>query len=299
MKLAAERLPVLLRPARLADAAIGIPRGAFDSLSVRMALLDNPTWCADDCTPTSTPTQIAQRTLRVGGLTRLSTTDFPGQLAAVVFVQGCPWRCRYCHNPSLQTRVTAPTLSWQTVLDFLDRRLGLLDAVVFCGGEPTLDHYLGAAMDDVRERGFKIGLHTGGAYPNRLRAVLHKVDWVGFDVKAPFADYAETTGVPASGVPARTSLQHLLESGVPYEVRTTRHPELLSTPALMSMTAALQRQGVSTFALQEYRAQGCADPLLDAQPSPIAEGDLGELRQRFPTFILRRANDAAVASYHG
>ena len=42
--------------------------------------------------------------LKVGGVTPFSATDYPGKLAAVVFVQGCPWRCGYCHNPHLQPR---------------------------------------------------------------------------------------------------------------------------------------------------------------------------------------------------
>lgn len=228
--------------------------------------------------------------LRVAGLTPLSTTDFPGLLAAVVFVQGCPWRCRYCHNPELQARLEAPAMSWQSVLDFLDRRSGLLDAVVFCGGEPTVDRHLGRAINQVRERGFKVGLHTAGAYPDRLRALLPKIDWVGFDVKAPFADYAATTGVRGSGKPAQESLMHLLASGVAYEVRTTRHPSLLSSEKLRSMVSSLRQQGVETFALQEYRPNGCADALLASHPPPLDDAEIEYLQQLFPAFILRRAN---------
>lgn len=227
--------------------------------------------------------------LRVSGLTPLSTTDYPGHLAAVVFVQGCAWRCRYCHNPEIQSRREAPAISWQAVLDFLDRRQGLLDAVVFCGGEPTVDRHLGSAIEDVRQRGFKVGLHTAGIYPDRLVALLPRIDWVGFDVKAPFADYAGTTGVPGSGARARESLDHLLGSGVAHEVRTTHHPALLSPGNLRSMAVSLRRQGVETFALQEFRAHGCVDVSLDKRPPPLDDADISDLRQRFPTFILRRA----------
>lgn len=228
--------------------------------------------------------------LRVAGLTRLSTTDFPGYLAAVVFVQGCAWRCRYCHNPAIQSRRDAPAMSWQTVLEFLDRRQGLLDAVVFCGGEPTVDRYLGAAMDEVRQRGFKVGLHTAGIYPQRLRDLLPKADWVGFDVKAPFPEYAQTTGVSGSGVPAQRSLAYLLASGVEYEVRTTRHPALLPPEKLAAMAISLRREGVEKFALQEYRPHGCIDLQLERLPPPSDDAMVHHLRKVFPTFILRRAN---------
>lgn len=232
----------------------------------------------------------SQSVLRVSGFTPLSTTDFPGHLAAVVFVQGCAWRCRYCHNPEIQSRLEAPTKAWQEIVAFLDRRQGLLDAVVFCGGEPTVDRHLGSAIDQVRQRGFKVGLHTAGIYPDRLRALLPKIDWVGFDVKAPFADYAATTGVRDSGIPAQQSLTHLLASGVPYEVRTTRHPSLLSSDKLAEMAASLRQQGVKTFALQEFRSHGCADALLESQPPSLDNVGIDNLQKLFPTFILRCAN---------
>ena len=119
-------------------------------------------------------------TLRVGGLTPLSTTDWPGMLAAVVFCQGCPWRCGYCHNPDLIPARGDHEIPWEDVLAFLRRRQGLLDGVVFSGGEPTAQAGLADAMREVRALGFKIGLHTGGMYPQRLAAVLPLVDWVGW-----------------------------------------------------------------------------------------------------------------------
>ncbi|HEX6005079.1 MAG TPA: radical SAM protein, partial [Burkholderiales bacterium] len=74
----------------------------------------------------------------MGGLVALSTTDYPDHLAAVVFGQGCPWRCGYCHNPHLLPKRGVARIAWRDVLAFLERRRGLLDAVVFSGGEPTL-----------------------------------------------------------------------------------------------------------------------------------------------------------------
>lgn len=57
--------------------------------------------------------------LKVGGITPFSATDYPGKLALVVFVQGCPWRCGYCHNPHLQTRTDDSPLAWADVLALL------------------------------------------------------------------------------------------------------------------------------------------------------------------------------------
>ena len=51
------------------------------------------------------------------------------------------------------------------VLAFLKRRQDLLDAVVFSGGEPTLQDGLLGAMEEVRAMGFRIGLHSAGIKP--------------------------------------------------------------------------------------------------------------------------------------
>ncbi len=165
--------------------------------------------------------------LRVGGLTRLSASDYPGKLAAVVFCQGCAWRCRYCHNPELQPfrNETAPEIRWQEVLDFLKRRRGLLDAVVFSGGEPTLQPGLAEAMRQVKGLGYLVGLHTAGISPRRLAQVLPLVDWVALDAKAPWDRHEEVTGVHGSGRRARESARQIRESGVACEFHTIASPE--------------------------------------------------------------------------
>jgi len=200
--------------------------------------------------------------LRVGGLTPLSTSDWPGMLAAVVFCQGCPWRCAYCHNPELIPPRSDSEIPWEAVLAFLRRRQGLLDGVVFSGGEPTLQTSLVDAMREVRALGFKIGLHTGGAYPQHLAAVLSLVDWVGLDVKAPFADYPRMTGAAGSGGRALDSLQLVLASGVKYEIRTTVHPALLSDADLTDVAHNLAARGVKHYVIQAFRSHGCAGPTL-------------------------------------
>ena len=158
--------------------------------------------------------------LRVGGLTRLSATDYPGKLAAVVYCQGCAWRCGYCHNPELQPARSGREIPWADVLAFLERRRGLLDAVVFSGGEPTQQRGLEAAMREVKAMGFLVGLHTAGIVPWRLEKVLPLVDWVAMDVKAKLEDHESVTRVAGSGERARQSLELLRASSVARELHT-------------------------------------------------------------------------------
>ncbi|WP_386083721.1 radical SAM protein [Vreelandella sp. F11] len=83
--------------------------------------------------------------LPIAGLVPMTTLDYPDHLACVVFLQGCPLRCGYCHNPSMIPPRRGEPHEWQAVLEFLSTRQGLLEAVVFSGGEPTVNADLPAA----------------------------------------------------------------------------------------------------------------------------------------------------------
>lgn len=227
--------------------------------------------------------------LKVGGFTPFTATDFPGQLAAVVFVQGCAWRCGYCHNPHLQQRPKHSPLAWKNVLNVLERRVGLIDGVVFSGGEPTTDPALSAAIAQVRAMGFKVGLHTACIYPDRLREVLPMLDWVGFDVKAPFAQYEAITGAPDSGRQAEACARAILDSGVDYECRTTIHPTLLKPQAILELAGTLAGMGVNNYVLQQFRPQGCGDALLKSTAEAGYPGPdvIGQVDAMFSRFTLR------------
>lgn len=201
-------------------------------------------------------------TLRIGGLTPMTTIDFPGQLAAVVYCQGCPWRCRYCHNGHLLETAGSATISWSESLAFLKRRVGLLDAVVFSGGEPTAQTALHAALADTRRLGFLTGLHSSGAYPSRLGRVLPLLDWVGLDIKALPEDYFALTGVKGSGENAWQSLSLLQAAGIPFDVRITVHDALLPPEQLDRLLARLRAAGVLFPVLQRCRHEHVLDPSL-------------------------------------
>ncbi len=195
--------------------------------------------------------------LPLGGLVPLSTVDWPGRLAAVIFTRGCPWRCPYCHNRHLQ-RPQGETLDAAEVLRQLERRAGFIDGAVFSGGEPTMHAGLAEAMASVRALGLECALHTGGAYPERLAEILERglVSWVGMDVKAPFSRYAEITGRQDSGEKARRSLDLLAASGVEYELRTTVWPRVLDEGALLQLAADVGLHGRGRWVLQQCRLPG-------------------------------------------
>jgi len=228
--------------------------------------------------------------LRVGGFVPFTLTDYPDALAAVVFCQGCPWHCGYCHNPHLIAPRGDDERELARIFDWLGTRRGLLDAVVFSGGEPTAQAGLAEAIAAVRVLGFKVGLHTGGANPRRLAAVLPQVDWVGLDVKAPQADYARVTGASDSGIPAFASLDLVLASGVAHEVRTTVHPVSTPPAALQRLADELAARGVARWVLQPFRATGCANETLVScvpRAATIEPALLATLRTQVPAVEVR------------
>ncbi len=166
--------------------------------------------------------------LEIGGILPFTTIDYPGKLAAVLFCQGCPWRCGYCHNRHLIPPTGEESIPWHAIVSLLSNRRGLLDAVVFSGGEPTMQAGLPEAIWAVRTMGFQTGLHTAGPYPERLRECLPHLDWVGMDIKAPFDEYEQITHAPGSGESARQSAELLRQSGIPHQFRTTLDPFLAS-----------------------------------------------------------------------
>ena len=228
------------------------------------------------------PTLIPATHLRIGGITPLTSIDFPGRLAAVLYGQGCPWRCGYCHYPELLCATTPAAVPWPQVLAFLKSRQGLLDGVVFSGGEPTLQAALPAALEQVRALGFQTALHTGGMYPERLHALLPLLDWVGLDIKALPQRYDTITATPGSGRRAWAGLNEVLAHGGEFECRTTWHAGLFGVDELMALATALAARGVRHWSLQECRTHG-------APPWTLTRAQTKQLAAGFECFTLRRA----------
>lgn len=232
----------------------------------------------------------APQPLRIGGFVPFTATDYPDALAAVVFCQGCPWSCAYCHNPHLRPVRGDDEHDFARIVDWLGTRRGLLDAVVFSGGEPTAQAALVEATATVRALGYAVGLHTGGAYPRRLAKLLPQVDWVGIDLKAPGAHYASVTGVPGSGRAALASLDLVLAAGVGYEVRTTVHPDVTGPDVLDELARELAGRGIIRWILQPFRPTGCANvDLVAAAPAGVTldPGLLARLSAHVPVIEVR------------
>ena len=191
-------------------------------------------------------------TVQIGGLVSFTTIDYPGKLACVIFLVGCPIHCAYCSNPHLIS-VGAGEYDPEKVFDWLKTRVGKLEAVVFSGGEalmqaPAVFEY----MRRVRDLGFKIGLHTNGFYPENLATAADLIDWVGLDYKALKSNYEKLTGVNIAYERMIKSLDIWAKTGKPCEVRTTCDPRFVSPDDLRKIAHDVSSRGIKNFAVQKY-----------------------------------------------
>lgn len=155
----------------------------------------------------------------------MTLLDFPGKVACTVFTGGCNFRCPFCHNALLVTKLPEkPDYSEDEILSFLEKRTGLLDGVAITGGEPLLNPDIADFIRKIRSMGYAVKLDTNGSFPERLKAIVGEglVDYVAMDIKNHKEKYAETIGLKNLDLSKIEESVEFLKSGaVDYEFRTT------------------------------------------------------------------------------
>lgn len=190
--------------------------------------------------------------MKIGGLIKFTLIDFPGRPAAVVFTQGCNFRCRYCHNPELvYPHMFAEPVAIEEIYSFLKRRQGTLEGVVVSGGEPTLHEDLPSFMADLKAMGYATKLDTNGTRPDMLKSLLDAklLDYIAMDIKAPLEKYSLITGVDFNPEVLKQSMDLIRQSGLEYEFRTTYDKEVLTDADISTITQRLNGKN--------YRVQEC------------------------------------------
>ncbi|BBB31751.1 pyruvate formate lyase activating enzyme [Thermotomaculum hydrothermale] len=200
--------------------------------------------------------------LHIGGITPFSTIDYPENLSAVFFFQGCVFRCPFCHNSEFQ-EVKKPYYSFEKFKKFVEERQGFLDAIVFSGGEPLLfDKELVFLAEDSKKSGFKVGLHTTGYSPERLKNLLDKklIDWVGIDLKSVKENYPFACGIDRNYFDETVeSINVLKQSGIEFEVRTTVFKEIANSDSLREILNLYSVLGIETPVFQVFSVDGKPD----------------------------------------
>lgn len=159
----------------------------------------------------------------IGGFQKSSLIDYPEKISAIIFTQGCNFRCPYCHNPELILTTANSSLDESAILNFLASRQGKLDGVVITGGEPTLHKSLPEFIKQIKDLGFLIKLDTNGSNPEMLQELLDEnlIDYVAMDIKAPIEKYSTIAGDKVSTENILKSFEILKQSEIEHEYRTT------------------------------------------------------------------------------
>jgi len=161
--------------------------------------------------------------LKIAGIQKTTLLDYPTKIAAIVFTQGCNFRCGYCHNPDLLEQNKNTDFLPENFISFLKTRQGKLDGVVITGGEPTLQSGLYDFIKQIKQLDFAVKLDTNGTNPKILKKLLSEnlVDYIAMDIKAPFEKYSEITGINVNTNNIKTSIDLIIKSLIEYEFRTT------------------------------------------------------------------------------
>ncbi len=216
----------------------------------------------------------------IGGFQKVSLSDFPGVISAIVFTRGCGFRCPYCHNPELVDPARyAAAVPVDEITAFLRSRGGRIEGVVVSGGEPTIHADLPEFLSTLKSIGLKVKLDTNGSSPQVVRRLLSEglVDFIAMDVKAPLASYPRVVRAPVTVDSIRESISLVLCSGLPHEFRTTFGGPDLALEDLLAIGEMVR--GCRRFVIQAFRPGKTLEPGL-REPCGISPEELRDLGAR-------------------
>jgi pyruvate formate lyase activating enzyme len=183
----------------------------------------------------------------------MTLLDYPGKVAATVFLGGCDFRCPYCHNFELVLDPPAPIMSEEEFFSFLEKRRGILDGIAVTGGEPCLRPDLGAFLRKIKDKGYLVKLDTNGNHPDLLEDLIRSqvVDYVAMDIKNCLHKYGQTIGVAAFDTAhVERSIRLLMEGKIDYEFRTTVVKQLHKDEDFEAIGEMIG--GAKAYFLQQY-----------------------------------------------
>ena len=227
--------------------------------------------------------------MTIAGLQKLTLLDFPGKTACTVFLNGCNFRCPFCHNFALAKGIAEPLMDEEELLAFLEGRKALLDGVAFTGGEPLMQKDLPRLIRKIKAMGYAVKLDTNGCFPDRLKALVEEglVDYVAMDVKNSPARYGETAGFLKLDIKQiQQSVAYLKQAPVDYEFRTTVVEGLHTADDLVEIAQWLQ--GAKAWYLQQFRQ---SDQVPNGNLTPPTHQQMHQYlalaQEYFPAAMLR------------
>jgi pyruvate formate lyase activating enzyme len=214
--------------------------------------------------------------MRIGGFNKLTTQDFPGNLACIIFTNGCNFDCDYCYNRDL-VESHAPEISEEEIFSYLNQRKNMLDGVVISGGEPTIWNDLIPFMEKIKELGLKIKLDTNGYRPELLKEILDKnlVDYIAMDIKALFNEYYKIVNRKLDTDKLIESINLIKKSKVDHEFRTTI---IKGFHTIEDLDKIVEVVDGSPYYLQNFRME---DTVINKKLFGFSEEELKEIQEHF------------------
>lgn len=226
--------------------------------------------------------------LLIKGIQKTSLIDYPGKVAATIFVGMCSFRCPFCYNKDLVVGYDGlPSIKEKEVIDYIESKRKWFDGVCISGGEPTMHKELPSFIKKIKERGFLVKLDTNGSNPEMLNELINDklVDYVAMDIKAPLERYDEVVRVKANKKDIQSSVDILKQGRVDYEFRTTAVPGLFSKEDAEKIGQWLK--GSKRFFIQQFRPDKKTIDSAYSSKKPFEEDMLKEIRVILKKYISR------------
>lgn len=227
--------------------------------------------------------------MKIAGLQKVTTIDYPGEIACTIFLYGCNFRCGFCHNPDLVIKDFEGEFSKKDILCFLEKRIGKLDAVCITGGEPLMTLDLDF-VKKIKNLGYKIKIDTNGSFPEKLSEIikLDLVDYIAMDIKGDKENYSKISGVNVDLEKIEKSIKIIYDFGK-YEFRTTVVNRFHSTNSILNLGKWLTEicEGKpQKFFLQGFKKnkEGMIDSSFSSEED-VSEELLEKLRENVKEFF--------------
>jgi pyruvate formate lyase activating enzyme len=223
--------------------------------------------------------------IRIAGLQKMTLMDYPGKVAASVFLAGCNFHCGFCHNPEIvEMSPDQAVISEQEFFDFLKLRQGLLDGVCVSGGEPLIYSELPEFLKKIKELGYAVKLDTNGLNYAGLKRILEQqlVDYIAMDIKSSLENYPKVTNKKSDFSNILKSIQAIMASGFDYEFRTTVMPRFHNEAEIEKIAQMIK--GAKKYYLQNFRNQKTLDPSF-GEDNCFTETQLQALRNLANNFV--------------
>ncbi|SFS02704.1 anaerobic ribonucleoside-triphosphate reductase activating protein [Anaeromicropila populeti] len=191
----------------------------------------------------------------IDGIQKVTLLDYPGHIAATLFLANCNFRCPFCHNRDLVlTPEHQNAITLDEVISFLKTRIHILEGVCITGGEPTLNPELSFLLEEIKSLGFLVKLDTNGSNPDILQHLLERnlLDYIAMDIKNAKENYFKTIGkLNFSLQNIEDSVTIIMNSEISYEFRTTIVKELHTQHDIEEISHWLA--GAEAYYLQNFQ----------------------------------------------